>query len=80
MNELIWEDDSAVEIKSLQELNEVLINLPLSKVDQVIAKNKEKLISWIEENYPKRLEILAHFKENMTSQQLRERLVRDLKE
>jgi fructose-1,6-bisphosphatase len=70
---------STISITSMQELLDLLINIPQEEIDQQMEQNKERLQQWLQEAYPKQLEILAHCKEKVTPQQLREQLVRDLR-
>jgi fructose-1,6-bisphosphatase len=79
-DELLWKtEDKDIKITNLEELLATLIKIPQGKIDKTVAKNKSNLKVWLENNFPTKLQIVAHIDEkDMTPQQLRERLIRDL--
>jgi hypothetical protein len=82
-NILIWKTkDSNLEITNLETLLNLLIDIKLNDIDKEINTNKEQLVEWLEQNFPKELDLIASLKSmqsEFTSQQLRELLVRKLR-
>jgi len=79
-------DKKVVEIRSLEEMLDVLTKIPQSKVDKVIKSNISKtsnpVVDWVKKTYPdmvilhKKLRAIIEY----TPQQIREHMVRSLKE
>jgi hypothetical protein len=86
MDALIWKGTgdakgtANVKIRTLQELFDVLVAVLPQNIASEAAQNKENVQEWICTNFPKKLQIIAHFTEEYTSQQWFEQLVRDLRQ
>jgi len=79
MNSLIWKPLNK-EIKDLKSLLKVLINIKQEDVDNEINLNLKNLTKWLEENFPRQVEIVVSIeKEGFTPQQIREKIIRILK-
>jgi hypothetical protein len=78
---LSWQGkDGPVNLQSLQDLLRLLIDIPVEDIDTIIAKNKSTMIHWVQQNFPKQLQLLTHMQDNeATPQQLREQMIRDLR-
>lgn len=80
---LLWKTkDKKLEIKTLKELLDVLIDIKQENIDSEIKENLGNLINWLEENFPKQMELIAHLKtegKEFTPQQIREMIARDLR-
>jgi biopolymer transport protein ExbB/TolQ len=84
VKEFIWKTKNGkIKIKSLEGLLDKLTNIKQEDIDKEINFNMEenKLSKWIENNFPNEMELIANLKQNkeFTPQQMRERLVRDLR-
>jgi hypothetical protein len=72
-------------ISSLKELLNILTDINQEDIDEDIKKNiikDNRLIEWLEINFPKKIELITHLKnesKEFTPQQIRERIIRDLK-
>jgi len=63
-------------------LLDVLIDIKQEDIDNEIKGNLDNLLEWIEENFPKQMELIQHLKsesKEFTPQQIRERIARDLR-
>ena len=85
-NILTWKTkDKELKIRSLKELFDVLVNIRQEDMDIEInlniSKVENKLLEWLESNFPKQLELTAHLKyaEEFSPQQIREQIIRDLR-
>jgi hypothetical protein len=80
---LIWKSkDKELKIKSLKELLDMLIGIKQENIDNEIDDNKDRLISWVEENFSEKFELIAELKSSakeFTSQQFREKVIRILR-
>ncbi len=86
VDKLIWKTkDKELKIRSLKELFNVLVNIKQEDIDMEINLNinkaENKLLEWIESNFPKQLELTTHLKdtEEFSPQQIREQIIRDLR-
>jgi hypothetical protein len=81
MKTLEWQTKNGkVMIDNLKQLLDVLINTKIENVDEVITKNKNILLQWLKENFPKQLELIIHLEnEKFTPQQVREMLAQNLR-
>jgi ribosomal protein S4 len=86
MEALIWKTrDKEIKIKSLKELFDALVNIKQEDLDKEInlniTKEENKLPEWLEANFPKQMELIAHLKniQEFTPQQIREQIIRDLR-
>lgn len=81
----IWKTkEKELKIRSLKELLKALIDVKQEDIDEMVSLNVKdsNLLGWLEENFSEQLELIAELKENIkefTPQQIRERLVRDLR-
>lgn len=73
--------EKEIRIRNLKELLDTLINIKLENIEDEIGLNLKNLIPWLEENFPKQMELIAHLKntKEFTPQQIREQLARDLR-
>lgn len=82
-NVLIWKTrNEELEIKSLKQLLYLLINVNQEDIDNEIKENLNNLFKWLKNNFPGQLELIEHLKtesKEFTSQQIRERVIRDLR-
>lgn len=80
---LIWKaQNKEIKINNLKKLLDVLIKIKQENIDSKINKNLNNLINWLENNFPRQLELIQHLKiesKEYTPQQIRERIVRDLR-
>jgi len=81
---LVWiTKDKEIKVKDLNELLDALVNMDQEDIDaEIIANIKEnKLLKWLEENFPKQMELITHLRniQEFTPQQIREQIVRDLR-
>jgi hypothetical protein len=80
---LYWNSNNKkIKITSLKELLDLLINMELENINYEIAANKNNLIKWVEENFPKKIELITELKSSskeFTAQQFRESLIRILR-
>jgi len=70
-------------ILNLKQLLDILIDIKQENIDVEISLNFSDLLEWIEKNYPKQISLIEHLKtesKEYTHQQIRERLIRDLRE
>jgi hypothetical protein len=81
---LIWiSKDKESKILNLKQLLSVLMDIKQSDIDSTINKNLKNLISWLEKEFPEQIVFISRLKtesKEYTSQQIRERLIRDLRE
>lgn len=82
-NVLIWKTQNKdIEIENLKQLLDILVNMKQEDIDTEIKENLENLLKWLEKNFPKQMELIEHLKsetKEFTPQQIRERIVRDLR-
>lgn len=82
-NVLIWKaQNKELEIKSLKQLLDVLIDIKQEGIDKEIKENLNNLFEWLKKNFPKQMELIVHLKtesKEFTPQQIRERIIRDLR-
>jgi Rad3-related DNA helicase len=74
--------EEIINIHNLKELLDVLIKIKQKDIDNEINKNLDNLISWLEKEYPDKLIFTTRLKvesKEYTCQQIRERLIRDLR-
>jgi len=80
---LIWRSKKGeMEIFNLKQLLDTLVDIKQEDIDRTINQNLNNLLSWLEEEYPDMLIFNAHLKvesKEYTPQQIRERLIRDLR-
>ena len=84
---LAWKTkDKEVRIRSLRKLLDILIDIRQDEIDDIISANinkkESKLVDWLEENYPKQLNLMAILKNGLrefSPQQIRESLIRELR-
>jgi allophanate hydrolase subunit 1 len=84
---LLWKTtDGKKSITSLQELLETLIAIPEEDIDEEISMNinkeEHKLVAWLEENFSQQLnliEIVKNIQIEFTPQQIREKLIREMR-
>ncbi len=68
-------------IRSPQELLNALKKMSNEDIGVVMAQKREAIKMWVEENFPEQQRILVSLhKEELTPQQLHERLIKDLRE
>jgi hypothetical protein len=86
MEALTWKTmEKELKIKSLKELFDALVNIRQEDLDKEInlniKKEENKLLEWLEANFPKRMGLIAHLKniQEFTPQQIREQIIRDLR-
>jgi hypothetical protein len=83
MKPLIWKTKaSEIEITSLEGLLNLLVDIKQEDINEEINSNLSKLIGWLEQNFPKELDLIANIKgysKEFTSQQMRELLIRKLR-
>lgn len=78
-------DGKIVEIRSLEELLDILIKIPQDKVDEVIKSNVSKtsnpIADWVEKTYPNMIFLHTKLRDikNYTPQQIREHMIRSLR-
>jgi len=81
---LIWKSGKREKkILNLKQLLDILINLKQENIDKEIKDNLKNLIPWLEKNYPDKLIFTTRLKvesKEYTPQQIRERIIRDLRE
>jgi hypothetical protein len=66
------------DIKSLREFLEALV--AVDEQHNLLNSHLHEIIDWVEKNFPRRLQLLAHLQDKKLSpQQLREQIVRDLR-
>jgi 5-formyltetrahydrofolate cyclo-ligase len=86
VNTLVWsgtgnaKGTTKTKIRSLQQLLDVLVNVSVEDIASEAEQNRESVEAWIRTNFPKKLQVIAHFKEDYTPQQWFEQLVRDLRQ
>jgi hypothetical protein len=73
-----------VQLTTLKDLLDLLINIPLENIEQEIKQNiiKGNLLSWMEDTFPKELILIVSIKKALkefTPQQIREILIRELR-
>lgn len=70
-----------IKINSLSELFNTLIKFQLENIEEEMTFNLKDLIIWLEENFPREMELIIHLKnsQEFTPQQIREQLIRDLR-
>jgi hypothetical protein len=72
-------NSKTVRITSLRELLEALVAIG-DEQHNFLNSHLHEIIKWVEKNFPKQLQLLAHLQDKtMTAQQLREQIVRDLR-
>jgi hypothetical protein len=87
---LLWNKAGVdIPVRSLEDLFEVLMGIQAGDVDnevgQNISKSQNKLLAWLETNFPRQSELILHVrslfleKEVFTPQQVREQILRDLR-
>mgnify|MGYP000338757129 CR=1 FL=1 len=80
---LVWKSRKGEEeILNLKQLLDILINIEQEDIDETINNNLNNLISWLEKEYPDKLIFTTRLKvesKEYTPQQIRERLIRDLR-
>jgi hypothetical protein len=81
--EFIWKSkDKELKIKNLKELLDLLIDIKQENIDKEIDNNKDRLISWVEENFSEKFELIAELRSSakeFTPQQFREKVIRILR-
>jgi hypothetical protein len=81
---LIWKSRKKEKrISDLKELLDILINIKQENIDSEIKQNLNNLINWLETEFPNKLVFTTHIKvesKEYTPQQVRERIIRDLKD
>jgi hypothetical protein len=86
VNPFFWKrDGKKFTITSLGDLLQVLITIPQENIDAEIKENvnKGKMLEWVQENFPEKIKLIAslrHILDKFTSQQIREMLIRELRE
>jgi hypothetical protein len=78
-----------LQIKSLDDLFNVLAGIASENIDEEVGKNvsksNTKLLGWLESNFPRQAELMVHMrsffeqKDDFTPQQVREEILRDLR-
>jgi predicted component of type VI protein secretion system len=83
---LIWKSKgSEIQITTLKGLFDALLNISQEDIDSVIglniSKEENKVLEWLESNFPRQMELAIHLKNihEFTPQQIREQLIRDLR-
>lgn len=74
--------DSEIEINSLKELLNISVSIKQEGIDKEFNLNKDNLIEWLEQNFPKELDLITSIKDSLkelTPQQIRELIVRKLR-
>jgi hypothetical protein len=83
MEPLIWKRDGGeIEIKSLKGLSDIIVNIGLENVDREIMDNLDNVVKWLEENFPRELDLITTIKaesKEFTPQQVRELMARKLR-
>jgi hypothetical protein len=81
---LIWKSKKVeIKVHNLKQLLDILISLKQEDIEEEINQNLNNLISWLEKEFPDKLFLTTRLKvesKEYTTQQIRERIIKDLKE